>query len=90
MFFNELTGGNVCGLGLNKLGVPIETTTDPEVLRKLTNSVSCALDEAAAALTRMRADTKQNENKYVGIKPIKLYKPKNYQTKFQEPSGSLY
>lgn len=28
--------------------------TDPEVLRRLTSSVSCALDEAAAALTRMR------------------------------------
>ncbi|XP_034251058.1 ankyrin repeat domain-containing protein 17 isoform X2 [Thrips palmi] len=31
--------------------------SDPEVLRRLTSSVSCALDEAAAALTRMR-----NEN----------------------------
>ena len=29
---------------------------DPEVLRRLTSSVSCALDEAAAALTRMRFD----------------------------------
>ncbi|XP_058961953.2 ankyrin repeat domain-containing protein 17 isoform X2 [Pocillopora verrucosa] len=29
--------------------------TDPEVLRRLTSSVSCALDEAAAALTRMRS-----------------------------------
>ncbi|XP_051019247.1 ankyrin repeat and KH domain-containing protein 1 isoform X7 [Acomys russatus] len=29
---------------------------DPEVLRRLTSSVSCALDEAAAALTRMRAE----------------------------------
>ncbi|GAB6028256.1 hypothetical protein CHUAL_002439 [Chamberlinius hualienensis] len=29
---------------------------DPEVLRKLTSSVSCALDEAAAALNRMRAE----------------------------------
>ncbi|XP_045468094.1 ankyrin repeat domain-containing protein 17-like isoform X2 [Harmonia axyridis] len=29
---------------------------DPEVLRRLTSSVSCALDEAAAALTRMRTD----------------------------------
>ena len=29
---------------------------DPEVLRRLTSSVSCALDEAAAALTRMRGD----------------------------------
>lgn len=68
-FFIEILGGTVCGLGLNKLGLPVETTTDPEVLRKLTNSVSCALDEAAAALTRMRAETK-NENKYVGIKLI--------------------
>ncbi|XP_075712484.1 ankyrin repeat and KH domain-containing protein 1 isoform X2 [Rhinoderma darwinii] len=30
---------------------------DPEVLQRLTSSVSCALDEAAAALTRMRADS---------------------------------
>ncbi|XP_050294137.1 ankyrin repeat and KH domain-containing protein 1-like isoform X2 [Anthonomus grandis grandis] len=30
---------------------------DPEVLRRLTSSVSCALDEAAAALNRMRSDT---------------------------------
>ena len=29
--------------------------TDPEVLRQLTSSVSSALDEAAAALTRMRS-----------------------------------
>lgn len=29
---------------------------DPEVLRRLTSSVSCALDEAAAALSRMRTD----------------------------------
>ncbi|XP_014270909.1 ankyrin repeat domain-containing protein 17 isoform X5 [Halyomorpha halys] len=29
---------------------------DPEVLRRLTSSVSCALDEAAAALTRMRSE----------------------------------
>lgn len=29
--------------------------TDPEVLRRLTSSVSSALDEAAAALTRMRS-----------------------------------
>ncbi|KAL2077246.1 hypothetical protein ACEWY4_026750 [Coilia grayii] len=33
---------------------------DPEVLRRLTSSVSCALDEAAAALTRMRADNTLN------------------------------
>ncbi|XP_071954118.1 ankyrin repeat domain-containing protein 17-like [Antedon mediterranea] len=30
--------------------------TDPEILRKLTSSVSSALDEAAAALNRMRAE----------------------------------
>ncbi|XP_037657065.1 ankyrin repeat and KH domain-containing protein 1 isoform X9 [Choloepus didactylus] len=33
---------------------------DPEVLRRLTSSVSCALDEAAAALTRMRAENSHN------------------------------
>ncbi|XP_064366485.1 ankyrin repeat domain-containing protein 17 isoform X4 [Dromaius novaehollandiae] len=33
---------------------------DPEVLRRLTSSVSCALDEAAAALTRMRAESTAN------------------------------
>ncbi|KAJ6660550.1 hypothetical protein lerEdw1_017547 [Lerista edwardsae] len=33
---------------------------DPEVLRRLTSSVSCALDEAAAALTRMRAENTAN------------------------------
>ncbi|XP_064628158.1 ankyrin repeat domain-containing protein 17-like isoform X2 [Lineus longissimus] len=34
---------------------------DPDVLRRLTSSVSCALDEAAAALTRMRAE-QQGQN----------------------------
>ncbi|XP_025832280.1 ankyrin repeat domain-containing protein 17 isoform X2 [Agrilus planipennis] len=34
---------------------------DPEVLRRLTSSVSCALDEAAAALTRMRTDNPRNQ-----------------------------
>lgn len=33
---------------------------DPEVLRKLTSSVSCALDEAAAALSKMRAEAQPN------------------------------
>ena len=33
----------------------LQTLADPEVLRCLTSSVSSALDEAAAALTRMRA-----------------------------------
>lgn len=39
---------------------------DPEVLRRLTSSVSCALDEAAAALTRMRSDNprQQTETRY--------------------------
>ncbi|CAG9861269.1 unnamed protein product [Phyllotreta striolata] len=35
---------------------------DPEVLRRLTSSVSCALDEAAAALTRMRSDNPPNRS----------------------------
>jgi len=43
---------------LNKLGVPLWTTTDSEVLRKLTNSVSCALNKTAASLTRLQAETK--------------------------------
>lgn len=34
---------------------------DPEVLRRLTSSVSCALDEAAAALTRMRSDNPRSQ-----------------------------
>ncbi|XP_012556375.1 ankyrin repeat domain-containing protein 17 isoform X1 [Hydra vulgaris] len=34
--------------------------TDPEVLRRLTSSVSSALDEAAAALTRMRSQSGNN------------------------------
>lgn len=45
---------------------------DPEVLRRLTSSVSCALDEAAAALTRMRAENNHNAgqvDKYVLIAP---------------------
>lgn len=35
---------------------------DHEVLRRLTSSVSCALDEAAAALTRMRNDNPRIQN----------------------------
>ncbi|KAL6268769.1 hypothetical protein P5V15_001894 [Pogonomyrmex californicus] len=35
---------------------------DHEVLRRLTSSVSCALDEAAAALTRMRSDNPRAPN----------------------------
>ncbi len=37
---------------------------DPEVLRRLTSSVSCALDEAAAALTRMRSDSRQANKRF--------------------------
>ena len=43
--------------GIGKLSTPDgKALADPEVLRRLTSSVSCALDEAAQALTRMRAD----------------------------------
>ncbi|XP_013391595.1 ankyrin repeat and KH domain-containing protein 1-like [Lingula anatina] len=43
--------------GLGKLSTADgKAFADPEVLRRLTSSVSCALDEAAAALTRMRAE----------------------------------
>ncbi|XP_006817520.1 ankyrin repeat and KH domain-containing protein 1-like [Saccoglossus kowalevskii] len=43
--------------GIGKLAtVDGKAFTDPEVLRRLTSSVSCALDEAAAALSRMRAE----------------------------------
>lgn len=53
---------------------------DPEVLRRLTSSVSCALDEAAAALTRMRAENTLNAgqaDKYVlqppnAASPVKI------------------
>ena len=41
-------------LGVASDGKPF---TDPEVLRRLTSSVSSALDEAAAALTRMRSQS---------------------------------
>lgn len=50
---------------------------DPEVLRRLTSSVSCALDEAAAALTRMRAENTLNAgqpDKY-GSPELWLYIP---------------
>ncbi|KAL0275144.1 UNVERIFIED_CONTAM: hypothetical protein PYX00_003100 [Menopon gallinae] len=43
------------GLSRNDLGDE-KQLADPEVLRRLTSSVSCALDEAAAALTRMRTE----------------------------------
>lgn len=45
------------GLGISQLASKDgKHLADPEVLRRLTTSVSCALDEAAAALTRMRSD----------------------------------
>ena len=44
----KLTGGDSKRLG------------DQEVLSRLTSSVSCALDEAAAALTRMRSENSSN------------------------------
>ncbi|XP_052262259.1 ankyrin repeat domain-containing protein 17-like isoform X2 [Dreissena polymorpha] len=43
--------------GIGKLSTADgKALTDPEVLRKLTSSVSCALDEAAQALHKMRAE----------------------------------
>ena len=36
-----------------------EALNDPEVLKKLTTSVSSALDEAAAALNRMKPEHKK-------------------------------
>ncbi|KAF5300066.1 hypothetical protein FQA39_LY11258 [Lamprigera yunnana] len=42
--------------GIGQLTTKDGKLADPEVLRRLTSSVSCALDEAAAALTRMRTD----------------------------------
>ncbi|KAF7285836.1 ankyrin repeat and KH domain-containing protein 1-like isoform X5 [Rhynchophorus ferrugineus] len=47
----------VAGKGISQLAAKdSKALGDPEVLRRLTSSVSCALDEAAAALTRMRSD----------------------------------
>ncbi|KAM5214004.1 ankyrin repeat and KH domain-containing protein 1 isoform 9-T9 [Hipposideros larvatus] len=47
--------------GIGKLSTPDgKAFADPEVLRRLTSSVSCALDEAAAALTRMKAENGHN------------------------------
>ncbi|XP_064212242.1 ankyrin repeat domain-containing protein 17 isoform X4 [Tribolium castaneum] len=40
---------------------------DPEVLRRLTSSVSCALDEAAAALTRMRSDNPRTQPEKISL-----------------------
>ncbi len=41
--------------GISKLAEN-KQLADPDVLKRLTSSVSSALDEAAAALTRMRTD----------------------------------
>lgn len=58
-----------CSAGIGKLSTADgKAFADPEVLRRLTSSVSCALDEAAAALTRMRAENTLNAgqaDKYV-------------------------
>lgn len=58
-----------CSVGIGKLSTADgKAFADPEVLRRLTSSVSCALDEAAAALTRMRAENTLNAgqaDKYV-------------------------
>lgn len=44
-------------IGIGKLSSGDEKyLADSEILQRLTSSVSCALDEAAAALTRMRSD----------------------------------
>ena len=49
--------------GIGKLSTPDgKALADPEVLRRLTSSVSCALDEAAQALTRMRAEQPAGSN----------------------------
>ena len=48
-------------IGIGKLSTADgKAFADPEVLRRLTSSVSCALDAAAAALTRMRAESTAN------------------------------
>lgn len=55
------TGVGLDATGIGKLSTPDgKAFADPEVLRRLTSSVSCALDEAAAALTRMRAENTLN------------------------------
>lgn len=73
-FYNGSSGVLRCHLPSNAAGIGKLSTADgkafadPEVLRRLTSSVSCALDEAAAALTRMRAENTLNAgqaDKYV-------------------------
>jgi len=49
-------------LGIGKLSTGTgKHLADPDVLRRLTSSVSCALDEAAAALTRMRNENPRSQ-----------------------------
>jgi len=71
-FHTNLTE-RTCTEGIGKLSTADgKAFADPEVLRRLTSSVSCALDEAAAALTRMRAENNHNAgqvDKYVLISP---------------------
>ena len=42
--------------GIGKLAGEAKQFNDQEVFKRLTSSVSCALEEAASALTRMRSD----------------------------------
>lgn len=52
---------SLTSLGIGKLtGGDSKRLGDQEVLSRLTSSVSCALDEAAAALTRMRSENSSN------------------------------
>ena len=46
--------------GISKLAES-KQLADPDVLKRLTSSVSSALDEAAAALTRMRTEHNQGD-----------------------------
>lgn len=56
-FFDYYIKSTGLSSGIGKLSTADgKALTDPEVLRKLTSSVSCALDEAAQALHRMRAE----------------------------------
>ena len=48
-------------LGIGKLSTTDgKAFADPEVLRRLSSSVSCALDEAAAALSKMKTETENS------------------------------
>ena len=63
-----LTLGNdscIFFVGIRKVSPDGKGLNDPEVLRRLTSSVSCALDEAAAALTRMRTDSSDAASRWV-------------------------